>query len=113
MYELAPLTAVIEYVCDVPAHTLALPLIAPGCDNAAPDVTANVLAALLPHEFTATTEMLPEPEPAVVVIDVVVDVPLHPDGNVHVYDVAPGTAEMRYVFDEPSQTLAFPEIVPG
>ena len=40
------------------------------------------------------TEIVPPLAPGVVVIDVELELPLHPDGNDHVYDVAPETAEM-------------------
>jgi hypothetical protein len=39
--------------------------------------------------------MLPPVFPAVVVIDVDVELPLHPEGKVHVYDVAPLTAAIE------------------
>ena len=47
-------------------------------------VTLKVLAIPEPHELFAVTETLPLLAPTVAVIDVVVEVPLHPDGNVHV-----------------------------
>ena len=45
-----------------------------------------------PHELLAVTEIFPLFAPAVAVIEVEFELPLHPDGNVHVYDVAPFTA---------------------
>jgi hypothetical protein len=42
----------------------------------------------------AVTEIVPPPEPGIVLIDVDVELPLHPDGSAHVYEVAPDTAEI-------------------
>jgi hypothetical protein len=36
--------------------------------------------------------MIPPPEPAVAFIEVEPELPLQPEGNVQVYEVAPGTA---------------------
>ena len=49
-------------------------------------------ALLAPHELSAVTEIVPPVAPAVAAIDVEVELPPHPDGNDHVYEVAPGTA---------------------
>lgn len=46
--------------------------------------TVNVLAVLLPQPLFAFTEMVPPVVPAVTVIELVVDVPVQPEGNVHV-----------------------------
>ena len=46
--------------------------------------TLSVLAALVPHEFVAVTEIAPPDAPAVALIDVDVELPLHPGGKVHV-----------------------------
>ena len=57
----------------------------PGCVNDAPEiVTGSVCATLLPQVLLAVTEIVPPLLPAVVMIDVVVEVPVHPDGKVHV-----------------------------
>lgn len=50
----------------------------------AEDVTASEVAGLLPQPLTATTEIVPEEEPAVVVMELVLDVPDHPEGSVQV-----------------------------
>ena len=47
-------------------------------------VTVNVLAMLLPQALLAVTVMVPLVALAVVEIDVVVDEPVHPEGNVQV-----------------------------
>ncbi len=70
------------------------PPIDPGCAGVVDTVTLCVLPALVPHELLAVTETLPPDEPAVALIDVKVGVPLHPEGKLHVYEVAPDTAEM-------------------
>jgi hypothetical protein len=49
----------------------------------------------------------------VTVILFVVDVPDQPPGNPHVYDVAPATAATEYTFEEPLQTVLFPETEAG
>ena len=46
-------------------------------------VTLSVRAALCPHPFTAFTLMLPPEVPAVTFIELPVDDPDHPDGNIH------------------------------
>jgi hypothetical protein len=57
-------------------------------------VTLNVRAVPVAHELLAVTEIFPPFALAVAVIDVVVELPVHPDGNVHVYEVAPETDDM-------------------
>jgi hypothetical protein len=47
-------------------------------------VTANVRAVLAPHELTAVTETVPPVALAVAVIDVELELPVQPDGKVHV-----------------------------
>jgi hypothetical protein len=60
------------------------PVIVPGCAGSAVTVTLKVLAVPEPHELFAVTDIVPPVAPGVADIDVVVEVPLHPDGNVHV-----------------------------
>lgn len=63
--------------------------------------TANVCALLVPQEFEAVTVMFPLVAPApvetVMVLVPAPEVMVHPDGTVHVYNVALGTAAMLYV----------------
>ena len=73
----------IEYVCDEDAHTAAVPVIVPGWVGAALIVTASVLAMLDPQPF-AITEIVPPVLPAVVAIEVLVEVPDQPLGKVQV-----------------------------
>ncbi len=70
------------------------PPIDPGCAGVVDTVTLCVLARLVPHVLPAVTEMVPPVEPAVALIDTVVELPLHPEGKVQVYVVAPGTGDM-------------------
>jgi hypothetical protein len=46
--------------------------------------TLNVTGVLEPQKLLAVTEIVPPPEPGIVVIDVDAELPLHPDGNVQV-----------------------------
>jgi hypothetical protein len=43
----------------------------------------KVLGELVPHELLAVTEIVPPLAPAVTEIDVELELPLHPEGNVH------------------------------
>jgi len=52
-----------------------------------------VRTVLVPHEFVAVTEIVPPSVPAVAFIELVVELPLQPDGKVQVYEVAPDTDE--------------------
>ena len=61
-----------------------------------------------PHELFAVTEIFPLFAPAVAVIEVESELPLHPDGKVHVYDVAPFTAVILYVWEAPWHTVSIP-----
>jgi hypothetical protein len=94
-------------------QTAVLPLIVPGCAGTEVVVTASVCAVLLPQVFDAVTETFPLVEPVVTVMEFVVEVPVHPEGNVHAYAVAPDTAAMEYVCAVPEHTAALPLIVPG
>ena len=53
--------------------------------------TLKVLGKLRPQLLFAVTEIVPPVAPTVAMIELVVDEPLQPDGNVHVYEVAPVT----------------------
>ena len=57
-------------------------------------VTTREVGSLEPQEFFAETEIIPPVDPALEVIEVVVEFPFHPEGIDHIYDVAPGTAAM-------------------
>jgi hypothetical protein len=94
VYEVAPVTAEILYVCEAPGITVVAPEIVPGCAGIAFTVTLKVLAEPEPHVLLAVTEIVPPADPGVAEIDVAVELPLHPEGNVHVYDVAPDTADI-------------------
>ncbi len=70
------------------------PPIDPGCEGVVETDTANVRAVLVPQKLLAVTDMSPPVVPTVALIDVVVELPLHPEGKLQVYEVAPGTAVM-------------------
>jgi hypothetical protein len=72
-------------------HKAVDPVIAGG---ALLTVTAKVLTMLFPQLPTAVTLMFPLLAPTVVVMEVVVEVPVQPDGKVQMYEVAPLTAEI-------------------
>jgi hypothetical protein len=57
-------------------------------------VTFSVRAVPGPQELFAETVTSPLVAPGVTFIDVEVELPVHPDGNVHVYEVAPVTGDM-------------------
>jgi hypothetical protein len=63
---------------------VVLPVIEPGCAGSAVTVALKVLAVPEPHELLAVTEIFPLLAPTVAVIDVVVELPVHPDGNAQV-----------------------------
>jgi len=72
-----------------------VPEILPGVEGTVFTVMANVDAALLPQAFAAVTAMFPLVTLAVVLMELVVEEPLQPEGNVQVYEVAPETAAME------------------
>ena len=62
-----------------------LPLMTPGCAGAAAVIeTIKVLVVPLPQELFAFTDIVPPVVPDVVLIELVVEVPVQPDGNVQV-----------------------------
>lgn len=79
----------------MPEQGAVSPLMAPGAEGNAVTVTALTDAALLEQLLLATTEMFPPVFPETVLIVFDVEEPVHPAGNVHVYDVAPGTRAME------------------
>lgn len=63
----------------------------PGVAVTLPGAIVRVCATELPHDEVALTLMVPDVVPAVITLMVlVVELPVHPGGNVHVY-VVPGT----------------------
>jgi hypothetical protein len=59
-----------------------LPEIVPGCAGALPGIRAIVCAIELPQEEVAVREMVPPVLVGVAVIELEVEVPVHPEGNV-------------------------------
>ena len=56
----------------------------PGWAGGAVTDTLNVRALLVSQKLFAATEIVPPLAPGVVVIEVEVELPVHPDGKVHV-----------------------------
>jgi hypothetical protein len=69
---------------DEPWQTGVEPVIVPGWDGVVAIATLNVLAVLDPHALLAVTDTFPPDAPAIAVIDVEEELPVHPEGNVHV-----------------------------
>ena len=86
---------------------------APGCPGISDTVVFSVLAIPEPHILLGITDIVPPAAPGVADIEVVVELPLHPDGNIQVYEVAPVTSEMLKICGIPSHTTVLPEITPG
>ena len=53
----------------------------PGCAGTVETVTANVRAVLVPQLLVAVTEMVPPALPTVALMEVELEVPLHPEGR--------------------------------
>ena len=81
---MAPLTAEILYVFELLEQIVAVPLMEPGVAGAVFTTMACDEAAEVPQALVAVTEILPAVALAVAVIELVVDVPVQPLGNVHV-----------------------------
>jgi hypothetical protein len=72
------------YVAESPAQTFALPLMAPGAERGDSTDTAIPLAGEAPQALLAVTVTVPPLDPAVAVMEFVVEVP----------DQAPGKAQV-------------------
>ena len=72
------------YVSIEPWQTEVAPVIVPGWEGVVITDKPNILAVPEPHELFAATPMVPPVEPAVTVIEVEVELPLHPEGRVQV-----------------------------
>ena len=92
----------------LPEQIVDVPEIAPGAAGAAFTVMVCVEADELPQTLLAVTIIFPLLALAVAAIELVVDVPLHPEGSVHVYEVAPATAGTLYDCDPPGHAVFCP-----
>jgi hypothetical protein len=110
---LAPDTIVVEKFWLLPVQTVELPVIVTGCEGILVIVMARVRALLVPQLLFAVIEIFPLAVPVMAVIEYVPDVPDHPEGNVQVYPVAPGTAVTEKVCETPPHKEELPEITPG
>jgi len=72
------------YVFDEPWQTVVSPVIVPGWVGTEVTDTLSVRAVLVPQALDAVTEIVPPDAPAIASIDVEVELPVHPEGNVHV-----------------------------
>jgi hypothetical protein len=90
VYEFAPDTAETLYILVEPEHTVASPVIVAGCDGTFKAVTLKVLSGPEPQALSALTEIFPLLLPAVTVIEVEVELPVHPAGNDHVLSTLSG-----------------------
>jgi hypothetical protein len=114
VYDVAPLTAEIEKVSLAFAQTIAVPLIAPGVAGTEVVIfTAKVCAVEFPQVLLAVTDTVPLVELVVAIMLLVADVPVHPPGSDHVYEVAPLTEDTEKVSKPPLQTFVVPLIAPG
>ena len=84
LYDVAPGSVVTLNVCAEPEQNEVLPVIAAGCAGTGVTVTASVCAVLVPQALFAVTVMLPPAAPAVATMELPVEEPLQPEGNVHV-----------------------------
>jgi hypothetical protein len=75
-------------------QTVLLPVIAPGITGIDVTVTFKLRTCPVPHEFLEATDIVPPLAPVVTDIDSEVEMPLQPDGSVHIYEVAPGTGDI-------------------
>jgi len=69
---------------DEPWQTGVAPVMVPGCAGAVVTDTLRVREVPAPHELLAVTEIVPPAAPATAVIDVEAELPVQPDGKVHV-----------------------------
>jgi hypothetical protein len=84
VYDVAPGTVETANVFVALGQIALLPEMDEGVAGIGVTFTVIVLAVPGPQELFAATEMVPLDAPAVVEIELVVDVPLHPEGKVHV-----------------------------
>ena len=74
---------------------------------------AKVCAADDPQALSAVTVIFPLKVLAVVLMEFVDEIPVHPEGKVQVYEVAPFTAVTLNVFELAAQILVFPVMLLG
>lgn len=96
-----------------PEQIVAVPEIEPGVAGIEFTVMVCDDEADVPHAFEALIETLPPVALAVVLIEFVLLDPIHPEGRIQLYSVAPLTAVTEYVLAVPEQMEEFPDKVPG
>lgn len=85
---------------------------AAGAEGGAVIFTTNDDGLLFPQAFAAETVILPG-VPATALMLVLLELPVHPCGKVHTYEVAPFTAPTLKFNGAPIQALEFPIMLPG
>jgi hypothetical protein len=93
------------------AHINVSPVIVPGVAGIVFTVIANDFTADEPQSLFAVTVIFPDKVLAVVIIEFVIEDPVHPEGKVHVYDVAPFTGAMLYSLIPDAQMFVSPLIL--
>jgi hypothetical protein len=68
----------------LPTQTVPLPLGDAGAESGLRTSTARLVAGEVPQPLRAVTAMVPPAVPAVAVMEVVVEAPVHPPGSVQV-----------------------------
>ena len=97
----------------MPSQIVVVPEIVPGTAGIVFTVTTKVCTDEEPQALFAFTEIVPLVGSAVVEIELVVEVPLQPDGSVHVYELAEGSFVTEYILLLPEQIVVDPKMIPG
>lgn len=114
LYEEAPETGEIEYTFPTdPEQMVFVPEINPALPAPVVILIAKFWLELVLQEFIADTESVPPKLLEVIVMKFVTEVPDHPDGKFHLYEVAPETVGVEYPLTELGQTPVAPVIDTG
>lgn len=95
------------------AQTDVPPVMLPGWAGTLETDTDKFCAGEDPHELFAITLMVPPVLPTMATIVLADEVPVHPEGRVHVYELAPATEAMLYVCTVFAHGAVAPVIFPG
>ena len=80
----APATAAVEKFCALETQAVVLPEMETGCGGIVEIVIASVLGLPVPQPFMAATDIFPLAVVVTAVIELLVEVPDHPTGRVHI-----------------------------
>lgn len=89
-------------------HTVEFPFMLPAESGAELTETLLLAEADEPQLLFAVTVIIPPDIPATAFKIFVAEFPVHPPGNVHVYDVAPLTSDVLNVLETELQTIVSP-----